>query len=121
MLRFVLLRHEPGPASARVLHWDLMLEEEAGLRTWALEAEPARGSSVAAVQLPVHRKAYLDYEGPVSGQRGAVTRLDAGTYSILRESCDELLIELDGARLQGSMTLQRCGADQRWLVSFDDG
>ena len=38
--RFVVLRHEPGEAGPRELHWDLMLEFGDGLRTWALKSEP---------------------------------------------------------------------------------
>jgi len=38
--RFVVLEHQPGPKSSRGLHWDLMLEHEDSLLTWALEKEP---------------------------------------------------------------------------------
>ena len=36
--------------------------------------------------LPDHRLAYLDYEGPISGDRGSVTRWDRGTYDVEHQS-----------------------------------
>jgi hypothetical protein len=78
--RYVILRHEPGPASERPLHWDLMLETPVGLRTWALMNEPCVNVPIDAAELPLHRVYYLTYEGPVSGARGIVTRWDEGTY-----------------------------------------
>ena len=118
MQRFVVLRHEPGAASEHELHWDLMLEQDSSLRTWALDSEPEMGLSIEGRELPDHRQDYLDYEGPVSGQRGSVTQFDRGTFRVLRQSSDELVIELDGEHLRGEVTLQRRGEDQRWLVVF---
>ncbi|HEV2971076.1 MAG TPA: DNA polymerase ligase N-terminal domain-containing protein [Pirellulales bacterium] len=68
------------------VHWDLMLESGAALRTWALAAEPASDILIAAEQLPDHRLAYLDYEGPISGDRGTVIRWDAGHFELLSET-----------------------------------
>jgi hypothetical protein len=31
-------------------------------------------------RLPDHRRVYLDYEGPISGGRGEVVRVEAGTF-----------------------------------------
>lgn len=121
MHRFVVLRHEPGAASDRKLHWDLMLEDDSGLRTWALDSEPRSGASIDATELPEHRKDYLDYEGPVSNDRGFVTRVDHGTYTVIRQSSAELVIEIEGEHLRAAVTLQNRGADQRWLVAFDGG
>ena len=84
MPRFVILCHDPAPDTTQRLHWDLMLETENALRTWALSEEISSGVSVSARQLAHHRKAYLDYEGPVSGNRGSVHRWDHGVYDLLR-------------------------------------
>lgn len=35
---------------------------------------------MGVVQNIEHRRLYLDYEGPISGDRGSVRRVDAGTY-----------------------------------------
>jgi hypothetical protein len=78
MPRYVILTHDHP-----FLHWDLMLEDGGVLRTWRLLEEPAVGRTVPAEKLPDHRLAYLDYEGPVSGDRGNVVRWDYGTYDVI--------------------------------------
>jgi hypothetical protein len=78
MLRYVVLHHigygEP--------HYDLMVEDAPGglLRTWRLDRWPA-AEDVKVTSLPVHRRAYLTYEGPVSGNRGEVRRVAEGVLS----------------------------------------
>ena len=62
-------------------HYDLMLQRGAGgpLRTFRLAAWPVV-SRQALVPLADHRRTYLDYEGEVSGGRGRVRRVEAGSY-----------------------------------------
>lgn len=99
--RFVILTHDYP-----FLHWDLMLENPADLRTWRLLTEPgATSGPIPAESLPRHRKAYLDYEGPVSGDRGCVTRWDAGEYELLSGTGDVLRLRLAGMKLNGIYTL----------------
>ena len=86
MPRFVILEHTGSADYKPGVHWDLMLEAEDGLRTWELEAPPREGSSVRAAELGVHRLDYLDYEGPVSGNRGSVRRWDSGPFEVLSET-----------------------------------
>jgi len=94
------------------------------LRTWALPVEPTAGATMTAAALPDHRLDYLDYEGPLTHDRGTVARVDAGSYEIERESDAELVVRLDGAKLVGRATLVRQpilpsdGAAQCWTVSF---
>lgn len=119
MPRFVILRHEPAADQARALHWDLMLEWSGALRTWALPGEPQADLEMWVEPLPDHRLAYLDYEGPVSGNRGSVTRWDAGEYRLERSSDDELAVFLKGAQFAGLATIRRDGGDPHsWRVSF---
>ena len=75
--RFVILIHDHPH-----LHWDFMLETSGVLKTWRLAEEPRTGATTAATVLPDHRIEYLEYEGPVSHNRGTVTRFDAGTYQM---------------------------------------
>ena len=103
--RFVVLFHETPAGASRPSHWDLMLEQGGALRTWALEQEPRSEVSIVAAALPDHRLAYLDYEGPISGDRGCVTRWDQGAYRIVAESAHELKVELAGARFQGVLKI----------------
>jgi len=106
--------------SARPLHWDLMLETGGILRTWALPAEPAAGRELIAEPLADHRLAYLDYEGPISGERGEVARWDRGVWELLDESGEKLVARLRGEKLVGRLTLSREPvAAQRWRFFFE--
>jgi hypothetical protein len=107
--RFVVLTHDHP-----VLHWDLMLERGEALRTWRLAQAPAPGVAIAAEALPDHRRKYLDYEGPVSGDRGTVVRWDAGTYAEFHETPDAVTAVVDGARVKGTITLQRADDGSGW-------
>jgi hypothetical protein len=118
MPRYVILRHEmPSPERGPV-HWDFMLETDGILRTWALAEQPTLQREIAANQLADHRLAYLDYEGPISGNRGIVTRWDAGEYRLDIDSADELQISLKGQKLSGEVLLCRSEEPQRWRFTF---
>ena len=72
-MRFVVLRHELPAGANRPTHWDLMLEQQAALRTWAVPAPPEEVTDTEINRLADHRRKYLRYEGPVSGNRGTVS------------------------------------------------
>jgi len=75
MPRYVLLHHDwPTP------HWDLFLEAGCVLRAWRLLESPRPDVDIPATANRDHRLHYLDYEGPVSGGRGTVTRIAEGSY-----------------------------------------
>jgi hypothetical protein len=118
--RFVALRHILPDADPRSSHWDFMLEVAGSLRTWALDAEPGVGTSIAAQALPDHRLHYLDYEGPISAGRGTVSRWDAGLFAIEQQHDGELTVRLMGGKLNGRATLsrQRPKEDHLWTFSF---
>jgi hypothetical protein len=99
--RFVVLEHDHP-----VLHWDLMLEVGQALRTWRLAEPPREGRSVAAEAIGDHRLAYLDYEGPVSGNRGRVKRWDGGTFEWLKQEAATVAVRLAGDRLRGILVLE---------------
>ena len=93
--RFVVLEHKLPPQLARPSHWDLLLEQppEWGgmLLTFEVSNPPAEwGSPTAVLKLPDHRPLYLDYEGPISGNRGSIKRVLEGNFRWL-EKTDELL------------------------------
>lgn len=114
--RFVVLRHEPGEAGPRELHWDLMLEFGDSLRTWAMHREPQIGEEIAADELPRHRADYLEYEGPVSQGRGTVRQFDLGTFEVLQDATEQLSVRLNGEALQGRLQLTRDVSNQRWIA-----
>jgi hypothetical protein len=115
MPRFVVLEHDHP-----VLHWDLMLEAGGVLRTWRLAAPPAPGPPVAAEQTFDHRLMYLDYEGPVSGNRGRVVCWDRGTYAWEGEGGGGVVVRLNGVRLRGRLELERDYTGS-WRAQFTPG
>src|SRR6267142_2239652 len=118
MPRFVVLLHQTPAGFSRGTHFDLMLEHGDALRTWALDKLPAAGETVTAERLPDHRPLYLDYEGKVGGERGGVSRDDAGDYDVIEDIPTVLVVRLCGG-LQGTLTLQQDGDDpHRWRVSL---
>jgi hypothetical protein len=119
MPRYVVLFHEMPAGSDRPSHWDLMLEWEGKLRTWALPCEPASALDCDAEQLADHRLFYLDYEGPIAGDRGFVTRWDEGQYQLETATADERIVLLTGRRLNARLTLRNKGDGSHfWRVSF---
>lgn len=123
MLRYVLLRHECPATYRDGPHWDLMLEENRVLRTWSLLALPAAWGggaapgAVAADALPEHRIDYLDYQGPLSGDRGSVTRVAAGEYRATTPAAGAggLDVVATGG-LAGRWRLLPVGGPRWWLV-----
>ena len=117
MPQFVVLRHD----SPRGVHFDFMLEANDVLKTWALPQPPQSGLEIECEALGDHRLAYLDYEGPLSGERGSVTRWDRGMYIVERQSDAEWVIDLAGEKLTGRATLHRLPNDPNgWAFLFRD-
>ena len=102
MSRYVLLEHDHP-----TLHWDLMLEVGEVLWTWRLEANPWLGKPCQAIRIADHRRLYLEYEGPISGDRGSVKRIDAGEFVWIEETGEQVSIELIGKDRTGVLTLLR--------------
>lgn len=71
-----------------------------------------------AEQLADHRLAYLEYEGPVSGNRGQVTRWDAGQYQIESQADHALTLVLSGPRLPCRLSLKKGDITHFWSVSL---
>lgn len=96
----VLLRHD----SPDGVHHDWLLgdptrldEPDAPLWTARVGPPSSEWTSLGAWQLePIgsHRRLYLTYEGPLSGGRGTVTRVDEGTFVALEWTEQHILIDL---------------------------
>jgi hypothetical protein len=103
MPQYVILRHELPPGNARTSHYDVMFDTGATLRTWAVDAPPDSPHDQPAEQLPDHRRDYLTYEGPVSGNRGEVARWDEGTYETIDEADGKFVARVTGKKLHGTI------------------
>ena len=113
--RFVVQEHH-----ARRLHWDLRLEHDGVLWSWAVpRGIPARNRpNHLAVRTEDHPLEYLTFEGQIpAGQYGAgsMTIWDRGTYDAEKVRDDELIVTFHGGRVHGKYALFRTRDDQ-WML-----
>lgn len=107
--RFVILEHD-WP----FVHWDFLLEFGPVLRAWRLLEPVQRECWIDAQPLPDHRLIYLDYQGPVSGNRGNVHRVVGGTFTEDTDTNgDDATLRI---RLQGTEAVTRA-----ILQTYPDG
>ncbi|WP_072022240.1 DNA polymerase ligase N-terminal domain-containing protein [Zavarzinella formosa] len=111
MPRFALLLHDHPET-----HWDFLLETPEALRAWRLSRRPSLNEIILAEPLPDHRKLYLEYEGPISGNRGNVIREDGGEFQWMSETPDGVHVAISGSWLIGETTILKTesGLTFRW-------
>jgi len=130
-LVFVVHKH-----AARALHYDLRLELEGVLKSWAVPRGPSLDPSVKrlAVMVEDHPLDYKDFEGVIpEGNYGAgsVIIWDRGYYrhpsasdekeseKLLRDGLrkGDIKFVLEGEKLQGEFALVKMGKDEKsWLL-----
>ena len=96
-----------------------MIEDNGHLRTWAIDTPLIAAADLPARALPDHRLDYLTYEGPISGGRGRVRRVDSGTFERLEWGPDRVRGNLAGGQLVGEVVLYRAGLGLTRLVSVE--
>ncbi|HEY7456172.1 MAG TPA: DNA polymerase ligase N-terminal domain-containing protein [Solirubrobacterales bacterium] len=117
---FVVQEHD-----ARSHHYDLRLEVEGAMRSWALPKEPSVDPAVKrlAIQVEDHEFSHGEFEGEIDG--GRVTIWDRGRYEQGgRVPWPEALARghavfvLHGEKLRGGFALQRIrsGEKPQWLL-----
>ena len=122
--RFVVHKH-----SARRLHYDLRLEIDGVLKSWAVPKGPSVRSHEKrlAVHVEDHPVEYADFEGVIpEGSYGAGPSIvwDVGRFELLKPEPASVQIErgklefeLFGYKLRGAWTLARMsGKDRDWLL-----
>jgi bifunctional non-homologous end joining protein LigD len=113
--RFVVQEHH-----ARSLHWDLRLERDGALASWAvpkgIPPDPRRNH--LAVRTEDHPLEYLDFHGEIpAGSYGAgtMTIWDRGTYETHKWRDAEVMVTFHGERLHGRYVLFRTGGNN-WMI-----
>ena len=114
--RFVVHEHH-----ARSLHWDLRLEHEGVLASWAVPkgVPEEHGVKRLAVQVEDHPLSYIAFRGriPFGYGKGKVLIWDEGTYDCHKWEEDKIVVTFHGERLRGSYAIFRIGeGDRDWLV-----
>ncbi|TWU58048.1 hypothetical protein [Rubripirellula reticaptiva] len=121
--RFVVLHHHIGPGFQRVSddHFDWMFERGGSLRTWATPVidDVNDAFTLNCEPLADHRIEYLNYEGPVSGHRGNVTRVVAGTFKVIDEWPSRFLVQVNVEL--GDLFDKATLVFQRTSLDFDRG
>jgi bifunctional non-homologous end joining protein LigD len=118
-LRFVIHEHH-----ATRLHWDLRLEREGTLASWAVPKglPPAPGENHLAVAVEDHPLEYLQFEAEIpKGQYGAgqITIWDSGTYECLKWEPRKVEVALHGERVDARYALFGIDAGEHpknWLI-----
>lgn len=89
--RYVVLHH----TGIDQPHYDLMFEWDSRRPLGCMRCSnwpPTNGA--AFERLADHRREYLEYEGPVSDNRGEVKRVEAGTCTVEVDREDSILLTL---------------------------
>jgi bifunctional non-homologous end joining protein LigD len=115
--RFVVQEHH-----ATRLHWDLRLEHDGVLASWAvpngIPHDPKQNRK--AVHTEDHPLEYLTFHGDIpegSYGAGSMTIWDSGTYELHKWRAEEVMITFHGKRLTGRYVLFRAGKDPKdWMI-----
>jgi bifunctional non-homologous end joining protein LigD len=114
-LRFVVQEHH-----ARALHWDLRLERDGVLASWAVPKgiPPDPKKNHLAVQTEDHPMEYLTFHGEIpQGEYGGgeMSVWDTGTYETEKWSDREVMVTFSGERVHGRYVLFRTRGNQ-WMI-----
>jgi bifunctional non-homologous end joining protein LigD len=117
--RFVVQEHH-----ATALHWDLRLERDGVLASWAVPKgiPPDPRVNHLAVQTEDHPLMYLDFHGEIpEGEYGAgqMTVWDTGTYDLHEWTDKKVEATFHGERAKGLYVLFRTRGNQ-WMIHRKD-
>ena len=119
--RYVILEHRIPDGG---VHFDCLFEIDDVLASWKMPVPPTHAKPVHATKQADHRKAYLDYEGPLTGARGTVTVWDAGTFQLAEGDTLSHMMETGivicqchGKKLDGRLSLMYL-AGTLWVCKF---
>jgi len=115
LARFVVHKHQ-----ASHLHYDLRLEMEGVLKSWAVPKgiPEEKGIKRLAVQVEDHPIDYINFSGIIpegSYGAGTVEIWDKGKYELLEKNKKALKFELKGKKLKGDYVMVFLRKNQ-WLI-----
>jgi DNA ligase D-like protein (predicted 3'-phosphoesterase) len=104
--RYVIQEHD-----ATNLHWDLRLEMDGVLKSWAVPKTPSalkkKGVKRLAIQVSDHDLDYGDFEGEIKEGygKGTVKIWDSGSYELLEKDKKKVEFKINGKKLSGKYVL----------------
>lgn len=117
--KLIYLIHEHH---ASHLHWDLRLEMNGVLKSWAVPKIPPKikGEKRLAIQVEDHPLAYAKFHGIIpEGNYGAgeVKIWDKGKYELIEKTPEKIITEIHGKKLKGKYALIKTsyGNKKGWL------
>ena len=113
---YVVQKHD-----ATRLHYDLRLELDGVLKSWAVPKIPSteKGVKRLAIQTEDHDIEYAEFEGVITEEDNKISTVeiwDKGSFEIELKRKDELVIHMAGKKLNGRYCLIRLkGQKKNWL------
>jgi bifunctional non-homologous end joining protein LigD len=107
---FVVQEHHTPRGTGERVHWDLRLERDGVLKSWAVPKGPPteQGPSRLAVPTEDHPLEYAAFAGTITAGEyggGSVTIWDAGRYATEKWDERHIIVTFDGRRLAGRYAL----------------
>ncbi|KXA94541.1 hypothetical protein AKJ65_04095 [candidate division MSBL1 archaeon SCGC-AAA259E19] len=117
-LKYSIQKHD-----ASTLHYDLRLEREGVLKSWAIPKGPSEDPSDKrlAIRTEDHPTDYAFFEGEIAEGRygaGEVELWDKGSYEPIKWRKNEIIVNIDGEKLAGKHVLIRFQPEENpenWL------
>lgn len=115
MPRFCIHRH-----ASRHPHFDLRLEHEGVLKSWAVPkgVSASEGVKRLAVSVEDHPLDYIGFSGVIPGGlygAGTVEVWDSGAYETEAWEGDKIVVRLNGTKISGRYALIHT-KDNNWLI-----
>ncbi len=108
-------------ATKRGTHYDLRLEMNGALESWAIPKNPLLGEKkkLLAIFTAPHAIEYALFHGAIpegSPGAGTVKIFDRGTYTLKEKTKDKIIFDINGKRLKGGYCLINFKKDgKNWL------
>jgi DNA ligase D-like protein (predicted 3'-phosphoesterase) len=104
------------------LHWDLRLESDGVLKSWAVPKIPLLSKEIKrlAIQVEDHPIEYAKFKGIIpEGNYGAgeVKIWDTGNYELIEQDKNKMVIDIHGKKLKGKYALIKTNYENKnsWL------
>jgi len=112
------LKYSIQEHKASHLHWDLRLEHNGVLKSWAIPKKIEPHEKRLAIQTPDHKLDYFDFEGTIpegSYGAGSVKIWDIGTHLPEKFTSKEIITQINGKKLKGTFCLILFKQPKNWL------